>query len=88
MRMCDRCSVPDCLLNPGGKACQCARKVHCPEVVRNNADNMEVMNTEELAILLAKMGADPDRLDRAAQSYTGEAVNKCMDWLERAVEEL
>jgi len=49
---------------------------------------MEVMDTEELAILLAKMGADPDRLDRAVQPYTGEAVNKCMDWLERAVEEL
>jgi len=88
MKMCDRCSVPGCLLNPGGKACQCARKVHCPEVVRNNADKMEVMDIEELAILFAKMGADPDRLDRAVQSYTGEAVNKCMDWLEQAVEEL
>ena len=88
MKICDRCSVPGCLLNPGGKACQCARKAYCPEVVRNNADKMEVMDIEELAILLAKMGADPDRLDRAVQSYTGEAVNKCLEFLERAVEEL
>lgn len=88
MKMCDRCSVPGCALIPGGKACQCARKRVCPEVVKNEGDRIHDMNNEELAILLAKMGADPDRMDRAVQSYTGEAVNKCLEFLERAVEEL
>lgn len=88
MKMCDRCSVPGCALNPGGKACQCARKRVCPEVVRNEADKIRDMNDEELAILLAKMGADPERLDRPVQSYTGDVVNKCLEFLGRAVEEL
>lgn len=76
MKICDRCTVGGCLLTPGGKACQRARKRECPEVVQNEGDRIRDMNNEELAILLAKMGADPDGLDRQVQFYTGEAVNK------------
>lgn len=33
MKVCDRCKVPGCLLDYGGKACRNARKQECPDVV-------------------------------------------------------
>lgn len=33
MKVCDRCRVPGCLLDYGGKACRNARKQECPDVV-------------------------------------------------------
>lgn len=88
MKVCDRCRVSGCLLNYGEKACRNARKRDCPDVLFTNADILREMDNKELAVLLAKMGADPDRLERAVQSYSGEAVNQCMDFLEYPVEEL
>ena len=49
MKLCDRCRVPGCLLNYGGKACQEARKQECPDVVFTNADKLREMDDEELA---------------------------------------
>lgn len=86
MKVCDRCRVSGCLLNYGGKACHDARKRDCPDVVFTNADRMREMENEDLAVLLAKMGADPDRLERMVQSYSGRDANRCMDFLEQAAE--
>lgn len=49
MKLCDRCRVPGCLLNYGGKACQEARKQECPDVVFTNADKLREMDDEKLA---------------------------------------
>lgn len=49
MKMCDRCRVPGCLLDYNGKACENARKEHCPDVVFTNADHIRSMTDEELA---------------------------------------
>ena len=49
MKLCDRCRVPGCLLNYGGKACQEARKQEGPDVVFTNADKLREMDDEELA---------------------------------------
>lgn len=49
MKLCDRCRVPGCLLDYGGKACKNARKQNCPDVVFTNADRVREMNDEELA---------------------------------------
>lgn len=53
MKLCDRCRVPGCLLNYGGKACQDARKQECPDVVFTRADKIREMEDEELADFLA-----------------------------------
>lgn len=39
MKLCDRCRVPGCLLDYGGKACQEARKKHCPSDDGNKCKN-------------------------------------------------
>lgn len=88
MKVCDRCRVSSCLLDYGGKACRNARKRECPDVFFTNADILREMDNKELAVLLAKMGADPDRLERTVQSYSGKDANRCMDFLEYPVEEL
>ena len=53
MKLCDRCRVPGCLLNYGGKACQNARRQECPDVVFTHADKIREMEDEELADFLA-----------------------------------
>lgn len=88
MKVCDRCRVSGCLLNYGGKACRNARKRDCPDVFFKNADRIREMDDAELAILLAKMGADPDRLERAVQSYSGADANRLFDYLEQPAEAL
>ena len=58
MKLCDRCRVPGCLLDYGGKACKNARKQNCPDVVFTNADRVREMNDEELAkFMLSSDGA-------------------------------
>lgn len=37
-RMCDKCTVAGCLLDPMGKACESARHQYCPDVQPTNAD--------------------------------------------------
>ena len=49
MKLCDRCRVPGCLLDYGGKACKEERKKHCPDVVFTNADKIREMDDEALA---------------------------------------
>ena len=48
MKLCDRCRVPGCLLDYGGKACQEARKKYCPDVVFTHADKIREMDDEAL----------------------------------------
>lgn len=50
MKLCDRCRVPGCLLDYGGKACQEARKKYCPDVVFTHADKIREMDDEALAL--------------------------------------
>lgn len=88
MKVCDRCRVSGCLLDYGGKACHDARKRDCPDVFFTNADRIREMSDADLAVLLAKMCADPDRLERAVQSYSGRDANRCMDFLEQPAEEM
>ena len=52
MKVCDRCRVPGCLLDYGGKACRNARKQECPDVVFTNADKIREMSDEELAAII------------------------------------
>lgn len=53
MKLRDRCRVPGCLLDYGGKACKEARKKHCPDVVFTNADKIREMDDEALAVAIA-----------------------------------
>ena len=48
MKVCDRCRVPGCLLDYGGKACRNARKQECPDVVFTNADKIREKRDEQL----------------------------------------
>lgn len=59
MKLCDRCRVPGCLLDYGGKACKNARKQNCPDVVFTNADRVREMNDEELAKFMRAATARP-----------------------------
>lgn len=52
MKLCDRCRVPGCLLDYGGKACKEARKKHCPDAVFTNADKIREMDDEALAVII------------------------------------
>lgn len=52
MKLCDRCRVPGCLLDYGGKACKEARKKLCPDVVFTNADKIREMDDEALAVAI------------------------------------
>lgn len=52
MKMCDRCGVPGCCLTYLGKACQNARREHCPDVQLNNAERITNMDRDELADFL------------------------------------
>lgn len=45
MKLCDRCRVPGCLLDYGGKACQEARKKYCPDVVFTHVPNFGQADT-------------------------------------------
>lgn len=51
MKLCDRCRVPGCLLDYGGKACKNARKQNCPDVVFTNADRVPVSDTQAYKML-------------------------------------
>lgn len=55
MKMCDRCRVPGCCLTYLGKACENARKEHCPEVQPNRAEIITNMDMNELATELIPM---------------------------------
>lgn len=81
MKLCDRCRVPGCLLNYGGKACQNARKQECPDVVFTHADKIREMEDEELAGFLAYTWATKDK---AWRTDGGEVLA----WLKEPEEEL
>ncbi len=81
MKLCDRCRVPDCLLNYGGKACQNARKQECPDVVFTHADKIREMEDEELADFLAYTWAIKAK---AWHTDSGEVLA----WLKEPEEEL
>lgn len=49
MNLCNRCRVPGCCLDYLGKACESARKEHCPEVKRNRAEIISDMDIDEMA---------------------------------------
>ena len=52
MKLCDRCRVPGCLLDYGGKACQEARKKYCPDVVFTHADKIREMDDGFLGLVI------------------------------------
>ena len=93
MKLCDRCRVPGCLLNYGGKACQEARKQECPDVVFTNADKLREMDDEELAkelygmqkkiflLLVARLGLDTDF------DFSGN-YQDLLEWLKQPAEVL
>lgn len=61
MKLCDRCRVPGCLLDYGGKACQEARKKYCPDVVFTHADKireMEATVTLELTYIMIEVDGE------------------------------
>lgn len=93
MKLCDRCRVPGCLLNYGGKACQEARKQECPDVVFTNADKLREMDDEELAkelygmqkkiflLLVEGLGLDTDF------DFSGN-YQDLLEWLKKSAEVL
>lgn len=93
MKLCDRCRVPGCLLNYGGKACQEARKQECPDVVFTNADKLREMDDEELAkelygmqkkiflLLVEGLGLDTDF------DFSGN-YQDLLEWLKKQAEVL
>lgn len=93
MKLCDRCRVPGCLLNYGGKACQEARKQECPDVVFTNADKLREMDDEELAkelygmqkkiflLLVEGLGLDTDF------DFSGNCQD-LLEWLKKPAEVL
>ena len=74
MKLCDRCRVPGCLLDYGGKACKEARKKHCPDVVFTNADKIREMDDEALAVALMCPGD------------AKTCIKCCLDWLRESAE--
>ena len=93
MKLCDRCRVPGCLLNYGGKACQEARKQEGPDVVFTNADKLREMDDEELAkelygmqkkiflLLVEGLGLDTDF------DFSGN-YQDLLEWLKKSAEVL
>ena len=83
MKLCDRCRVPGCLLDYGGKACQEARKKHCPDVVFTNADKIREMDDEALAVALM-CPHDGDKCPGPGNAKT--CIKCCLDWLRESAE--
>lgn len=83
MKLCDRCRVPGCLLDYGGKACKGARKEYCPDVVFTNADKIREMDDEELAVAIMCPHDDDKCPDPATQKT---CIKCCLDWLREPAE--
>lgn len=83
MKLCDRCRVPGCLLDYGGKACKEARKKHCPDVVFTNADKIREMDDEALAVAIA-CPYDDDKCPGQGNAKT--CIKCCLDWLRESAE--
>lgn len=47
----------------------------------SNYERIKNMNMEEMAIVFAIMGANPEHLERLVRSYSGSAVNEAWYWL-------
>lgn len=83
MKLCDRCRVPGCLLDYGGKACKEARKKYCPDVVFTNADKIREMDDEALAFIIMCPRDD----DYKCLGPGKESCIKCrLDWMRESVE--
>lgn len=83
MKLCDRCRVPGCLLDYGGKACKGARKEYCPDVVFTNADKIREMDDEELAVAIM-CPHDDDKCPGHGDAKT--CIKCCLDWLREPAE--
>lgn len=83
MKLCDRCRVPCCLLDYGGKACQEARKKYCPDVVFTNADKIREMDDEALAVAIM-CPHDGDKCPGPGNAKT--CIKCCLDWLRESAE--
>lgn len=83
MKLCDRCRVPCCLLDCGGKACKGARKEYCPDVVFTNADKIREMDDEELAVAIM-CPHDDDKCPGTGDAKT--CIKCCLDWLRESAE--
>lgn len=79
MKLCERCSVPVCCLDYLGGACEAARKEYCPDVKPNRAENIQVLELDELAQYIVDMIGDlcEDGLP---------SVDYVMDWLKQPAE--
>ena len=87
MKLCDRCRVPGCLLNYGGKACQEARKQECPDVVFTRADKIREMDDEELAVvIMCPHDGDEDSCKVSPDAQT--CIKCCLEWLREPAEVL
>lgn len=84
MKLCDRCRVPGCLLDYGGKACKNARKQNCPDVVFTNADKIREMSAEELAaIIMCPVNGD----GTTCIGVGGKSCIECsLEWLRESAE--
>ena len=84
MKVCDRCRVPGCLLDYGGKACRNARKQECPDVVFTNADKIREMSDEELAaIIMCPVNGD----GTICVGVGGKRCIECsLEWLRESAE--
>lgn len=84
MKLCDRCRVPGCLLDYGGKACQEARKKYCPDVVFTNADKIREMDDEALAFIIMCPRDDGNKCKNCGDVTT--CIACCLDWLRESAE--
>ena len=83
MKLCDRCRVPGCLLDYGGKACKEERKKHCPDAVFTNADKIRDMDDEALAVAIMRPH-DGDKCHGTGNAKT--CIKRCLDWLRESAE--
>ena len=84
MKLCDRCRVPGCLLDYGGKACQEARKKYCPDVVFTHADKIREMDDEALAFIIMCPRDDGNKCKNCGDVIT--CIACCLDWLRESAE--
>lgn len=88
MSLCDKCRVTDCLLELGGRACKSARRRDCPDVLLTNADKIRVMDDTQLTALLARLGADTDKLNAVAPQSDNRRFYNLLGWLQKPAEKL
>ena len=84
VKLCDRCRVPGCLLDYGGKACQEARKKYCPDVVFTHADKIREMDDEALAFIIMCPRDDGNKCKNCGDVIT--CIACCLDWLRESAE--